>query len=353
MTKTVFLSLGLILFAYPPLFGQFQPAERVRERRDRMIRAEQERERRKEDAAKVSPDAKSKAAVMNVDVRVVLSRSEYKTFAEAQLNAVTRVADGEPLWLNIKFNGKLGDYVFVQPDKEDPGRLRYMLFTEIGPQGDVTALTQFTLQFSAAELAATELKINLAPGIYGKNKTIPVLLKTADAASPGVWRNEFRISNSSVNPRGPNDFLAKSSVVLDLSGSHAKYRQMWAEFDSVMLRGTPDILKMPILGTFFNDAVKKEVETKLAAAAIAPAKFYFSGDDWGEIATSAYSLLDSTSFSVKKQRRVFATYTYQKFGSCLYGVAEVTQAYDEPSSKFLTAEIDLKNDFPIPCELLK
>ena len=227
-----------------------------------------------------------------------------------------------------------------------------MLFIEIGPQGDVTALTQFTLQFSAAELAATELKINLAPGFFGKNKSIPVLLKTADGANPGVWRNEMRISNSAVNQRGPNDFLAKSAVVLDLSGSHAKYRQMWADYDSIMLRGTPDILKMPVLGTFFSDSVKKEVETKLSAAAIVPAKFYFSGDDWGEIATSAFALQDPT-FSAKKQRRVFAVYTYQKFGSCLYGVAEVTQAFDDIPSKFLTTAIDLKNDFPIPCELLK
>lgn len=353
MRKTGFFSLGLILFACPPLFGQFQPAERVRERRDRMIRAEQERERLKEDARKVSPDPKSKVAVMNVDVRVALSRTEYKTFAEAQSNAITRVADGEPLWLNIKFNGKLGDYVLGQSDKEDPARLRYVLFIEIGPQGDVTALTQFTLQFAAADLSATELKINLAPGIYGRNRAIPMFLKAADGARPGVWRNEFRVANSALNPRGANDFLAKSAIVLDLSGSHAKYRQMWAEYDSIMLRGTPDILKMPILGTFFSDSVKKEVETKLAAVAIVPAKFYFSGDDWGEVASSAYSLLDSTSFSAKKQRRVFATYTYQKFGSCLYGVAEVTQEYDDTASKFLPAEIDLKNDFPIPCELLK
>ena len=316
-----------------------------------MIRAEQDRERQKEEPGKASTATKSKAAVMNIDVRIVLSRIEYKTFAEAQANAISRVADGEPLWLNIKFNGKLGDYVFAQPDSEDPGKLRYVLFTEIGPQGDVTALTQFTLQFSAAELSATELKINLAPGIFGKNKSIPVLLKTVDNARPGVWRNELRIANSAATPRGPNDFLAKSAVVLDLSGNHTKYRQMWAEYDSIILRGTPDTLKMPIPGPFFNDAVKKDVEVKLSASGIVPAKFYFCSDDWGEIPTSAYSLQDPTLPS-KRERRIFATYTYQKFGSCLYGVAEITQAFDEPSSKFLTSAIDLTNDFPIACTLL-
>lgn len=347
MTSRFLLGIGFILFACMPLFGQ---ADRAKERRDRMIRAEQERERIKE-TGKSAAAPKSKAAVMNIDVRIALSRTEYKTFTEAQANAIGRIVDGDPLWLNIKFNGKLGDYVVAQPDREDPGKLRYVLFTEIGPQGDVTALTQFTLQFSAAELSATELKINLAPGIFGKNKSIPVLLKTADSARPGVWLNELRLANSSTIPRGPNDFLAKSTVVLDLSGNHTKYRQMWAEYDSIMLRGTADTLKMPIQGQFSNDAVKRDVEVKLSASGIVPAKFYFCGDDWGEIPTSAYSLQDPTLPS-KRERRIFAAYTYQKFGSCLYGVAEVIQAFDEPSSRFVTSAIDLTNDFPIACTLL-
>lgn len=347
-----FVSIGLILFANLPLFGQIQQADRARERKERIIRAAEERDRQKEDAGKVPAAPKPRSAVMNVDVRIVLSRTEYKTFTEAQANAVNRIADGEPLWLNIKFNGKLGDYVFAQPDKEEPGKLRYVLFTEIGPLGDVTALTQFTLQFSAAELSANELRINLAPGIYGKNRSIPILLKTADNARPGVWQNEFRIANSPAVPRGPNDFVAKSAVVLDLSGSHTKYRQMWAEYNSIMLRGTADVLKMPFPGPFFSEAVKNEVEAKLTASGIIPSKFYFSGDDWGEVASSAFSLQDPT-FSSKKERRIFATYSYKKFGACLYGVAEVTQAYDDSASKFLTSTIDLTNDFPIDCRLLK
>ncbi|MEO7675005.1 MAG: hypothetical protein ABIU09_13115, partial [Pyrinomonadaceae bacterium] len=70
-----------------------------------MIRAAEERELRKQEAGKAAAVSGSKAAVMNVDVRIAFSRIEYKTFAEAQANAVNRIADGDPLWLNIKFNG--------------------------------------------------------------------------------------------------------------------------------------------------------------------------------------------------------------------------------------------------------
>ncbi len=352
MIKAVFVGIVFIFFGFLPLYGQILQADRAIERKERMIRASEERERQKESSGKAAAATKSKAAVMNVGVRIALSRNEYKTFAEAQMNVVSHIVDGEPLWLNIKFSGKLGDYVFAQPEKEEPGKLRYVLFTEIGPQGDVTALTQLTLQFLPTDLSATEMKINLAPGIFGKNRSIPILLKTADNARPGVWHNEFRIANSPVVPRGPNDFLAKSVVVLDLSGTHTKYRQMWAEYDSIMLRGTPDVLKMPIPGAFFSESVKLEVEAKLKASGIVPSKFYFSGDDWGEIAGSAFSLQDPT-FSPKKERRIFATFTYQKYGSCLYGVAEVFQAYEDTASRFVTSAIDLTNDFPIDCRMLK
>ncbi len=113
------------------------------ERRNRAIRADEERQRRRNEEAGQPAASKPKAAVMNVDVQVVLSRADHKTFAEAKAASISRVTDGEPLWLYVKFNGKLGDYVLTQPDPEEPAKTRYVLFTEIGPQGDVTALNHF------------------------------------------------------------------------------------------------------------------------------------------------------------------------------------------------------------------
>ena len=160
----------------------------------RLIREAAERDRRNV-LERLAAIPRPKAATMNVDVRAVFSRNEHNTFAEAQADAIDRIADGDPVWLYIKFNGKLGDYVYAEPNNEEPGKLRYMLFTEVGPQGDVTALAQYALRFSPSDLSATELRINLAPGVLGPARSIPVLLKTADGASPGVWPTEFRISN--------------------------------------------------------------------------------------------------------------------------------------------------------------
>ena len=394
MRETVLVSIGVILFGFQPLIAQNRQVTRVprqaavpaqqgpqtpeqaaqikernervllaeeqrrvrtlqasQQQTDRMIQAAAERDRQAELARKAAVP-KPKPAVMNVDVRVVFSQNEYNAFAEAERNSVNRIADGEPLWLYIKFRGRLGDYVFAEPINDEPGRYRYLLFTEIGPQGDVTALTRYVLRFEPSELSASELKINLAPGIFGPVRSIPVWLKTADGARPGVWHNEFRISNSPTIPRATNDFVAKSAVILDLSGSHTKYRQMWADYDSIMLRGTPDPLKMPVAGTFYDHAVQKEAEAKLKASGIIPSKFYFSGNDWGQVAISAFALQDP-AYSPRRERRIFATYTYEKHGSCAYGIAEITQAYDEAAAKFVTSSIDLANDFPLFCGQLK
>jgi hypothetical protein len=109
--------------------------------------------------------------------------------------------DGEPLWLYLKFKSKLGDYVLATRDPEDREKLRYTMYAEIAPRGDVTALSQYAIQFTKEDLRATELKIGLAPAAFGRNKSIPVFLMVSSSAKPGVWNNEFRLTNSTTVPR--------------------------------------------------------------------------------------------------------------------------------------------------------
>jgi len=85
---------------------------------------------------------------MNVDVQIVLSKGEYKTFAEAKAAAAQRIVDGEPLWLYIKFRSRLGDYVVTTRHPDDYEMLRYTLFAEVAPRGDFTALSQYAIRFS-------------------------------------------------------------------------------------------------------------------------------------------------------------------------------------------------------------
>lgn len=318
----------------------FPQAERYKRRVEQSIKASEAREhdRRLEEAANLPVP---KPAVMNVDVQVVLSKVDHKTFAEAKAAEAKKIVDGEPLWMYVKFKGKLGDYVLTTRHPDDREKLRYTLFAEIGPRGDVTAQNQYAIQFSKEDLPATELKINLAPGLFGRNKSIPVFLMTSGAAKSGVWNNEFRLTNTLIMPRPLTANLATAPFTLEFPGGVVKYRKMDAEYVSITLRGTADLAKMPIAGTFFDENLRNRITEKLAAENIKPEKIYFSGDDWQE--------LSSFGISMSKTRKVFATFTYRQAEQCRYGVAEVIQNFDFMQSKFGEAEIKIQKDLPIPC----
>ncbi|MEO8572406.1 MAG: hypothetical protein ABI481_00430 [Pyrinomonadaceae bacterium] len=314
--------------------------EKHKQRMDQSIRASEDREHDRR-LAEESNLPVPKAAVMNVDVQIVLSKADHKTFAEAKAAEAKKIVDGEPLWLYVKFKSKLGDYVLTARNPDDPEKLRYTLFAEIGPRGDITAQSQYTLLFNKEDLPATELKINLAPGLFGRNKSIPVFLITSGVAKPGLWNNEFRLTNNVSMPRALTSNLATAPVTLDFVGGTAKYKKMDADYVSIILRGSPDVAKLPIAGTFYNEGLKLKIMDTLAAEEIRPEKVYFSGDDWQEFA--------STGMSMSKTRRVFATFTYRRADQCFYGVAEVTSNYDFMTSKFGEAEIKLQKDFPASC----
>ena len=254
---------------------------------------------------------------------------------------VKKVTDGEPLWLYVKFKSKLGDYVLTTRHPDDREKLRYTLYAEIAPRGDITALNQYSIQFTKEDLPATEVKINLAPGLFGRNKSIPVFLMTSGSAKTGVWNNEFRLTNTIAVPRALTQNLVSVPITLDFSGGLSKYPKMDSEYDSIILRGSTDLTKLPIAGTFFSDALREQVATRLATENIQPIKIYFSGDDWQEFA--------SFGGNIKKTKRVFATFTYRRGEGCFYGVAELVENFDFMQSKFVRGEASLKKDLAVPC----
>ena len=320
--------------------SQFPQERRARMRMDQSIKASEESEH-DDRLEKESMLPVPKAAVMNVDVQIVLSKAEYKTFAEAKAAEAKKIIDGEPVWLYIRFKSKLGDYVLTTRHPDDRERLRYTLFAEVAPRGDITALNQYSIQFAKEDLAATELKINLAPGLFGRNKSIPVFLMTSGAAKTGVWNNEFRLTNTVAIPRALTNNLASTPVTLDFSGGLTKYRKMDSEYDSIILRGTTDLSKLPTAGTFYSESLASKITESLAAENIKPEKIYFSGDDWQEFA--------SFGITMQKARKVFATFTYRNAGQCFYGVAEAVQNYDFLNAKFGETEVKLQKDLPVQC----
>ena len=327
------VSVGVIAQGFPQ-------AERFRKRVEQSVKTASDREHDRR-LAESSTLPVPKPAVTNVDVQVVLSKSEHKTFAEAKAAEAKKIVDGEPLWMYVKFKSKLGDYVLTTRDADDYEKLRYTLFAEIGPRGDITAQSQYAIQFAKEDLLANELKINLAPGLFGRNKSIPVFLMTSAAAKNGVWNNEFRLTNTTAMPRPATASLSNVPVTLDFVGGTTKYKKMDADYISIILRGTTDVAKMPVAGTFFNENLKLKITDALTAENIKPEKLYFSGDDWQE--------LSSFGLSMSRTRRVFATFTYRQAEQCFYGVAEVAENYDFMQSKFSEPEIKFQKDFAIPC----
>jgi hypothetical protein len=164
---------------------------------------------------------------------------------------------------------------------------------------------------------------------------------TSGAAKTGVWNNEFRLTNTIVVPRALNANLATTPVTLDFSGGLTKYPKMDSEYDSIVLRGTTDLSRMPVAGTFFSEPLATKVTEALAPEGIKPEKIYFSGDDWQEYA--------SFSMGMRKHRKIFATFAYRSSEKCLYGVAEIVQNYDFMNSKYGDPEISFQKGLPIPC----
>src|SRR5438067_3583929 len=209
--REVIIVKRVLIFGFVTLFsavmstlGQSEQVLRHRERIQGAIQAAEDRQKAEKEAA--ANEANAKPAVMNVDVQMVLAKAEYKAFAAAKPFAIERVADGDPLWIYVKFNGNLERYIRTLRDEND--NERYVLFAEIGPQGDVTARSHYVLEFSKDDLKLTELKISLTAGMPGHNRSLPLFLKIAGSSKPGFWKNELRLTNSDAIPRGLSDNLA-------------------------------------------------------------------------------------------------------------------------------------------------
>ncbi len=280
---------------------------------------------------------------MNVDVQIALTRAEYRTFAEAKPNAVARVTDGEPLWLFVKFKGKLGDYV-LPAEKAEDGSPRYQLFTEIAPQGDITALNRYIIIFRQEDLAATELKINLAPGLHGRNAAIPVFLDRASAANPGVWQNEFRLSNSNVTPRSLTMNLATAPLTFDLAKGNSAYKKLDTALESIMIRGTADVKQLPKPGTFSSTTLKEKALETIQREGIEPLKFFFTNDDW-EDSTSGGAM-------TSRSKSANAAFMYRTGEACYYGLAKIDQQFDFETSKFAAPKITIEKGFAVSCSTM-
>lgn len=338
--KRAFILFLIVVGLASAAAAQFPQMRKAEERRERLLQAEEERKRAEDEAnAKTPAQPVITPAVMNVDVQMVLAKLEYKDFAAAKPFNVNRIADGDPLWLYVKFNGDLGKYVYTLRGQD--GTDRYILFVEFGPQGDVTAKSHYLLEFSKDDLKLKELKVSLSPGKAGRNNALPIFIRNVGTSRPGLWNNEIRITRTPGFPRGLNDYLAKAGFTCDFSRGLAKYPKMIDTFRSMVLRNTVDEATLPIEGKFDNTLTRTALVERIAAEGIAPSRVYFAADNWQE-----YS---DIPMSVRQYRTVTGVFLYQRAGSCFYGTADITQTYDAMNDAFGDTKFSVKKDIAVPC----
>ncbi|MBK9162950.1 MAG: hypothetical protein IPM21_03425 [Acidobacteria bacterium] len=331
--------------AFQETFGQFPQQRRLEIREQRQAEAERRRVQQNEaELAKRDAVPQPRAAVMNVNVQMALTTQEAKTFAEANAKAAKRVRDGETLWMHLKFQGKLGDYVLTFRDEES-GTLRYLLYAETGPQDDPTALAKYAIEFSKDDLANPEIRISLTPISPGQRIATPVFLATAATRQPGVWNNELRLTNNPVIPRTPNDNLAKLAFALDLGEGNPRFSGLWNTFRSFGLSGPAADTALPVARSFYSLPIKTAIQQHLNGKSIEPVRFFFAQDHWLE-------QLQSTT-NKNRERSVIAIFTYKNGEECFFGAATATQAYSLMSSKFDDAKIESRDGMPLDCKELQ
>ena len=339
--------LSIVLFALASVSqAQIRQAqgktldERAAEKTEQIERTARERRQLENEQNTATPE--TKPAVMNVDVQIALTKLEYKNFAEAKPNITKEIADGDDLWLFVRFNGKLERYVYRLQDESGE---RYILFVEYGPEGDVMAKSHSILEFKKEELGQTELKMSLFPGKAGGNKSLGIFIKNVASSKPGRWSNELRITNFPSLPRGLNDYLAKAVFVCDFTRGFTKYPKMVNSFESMVLRDTLDETKLPIAGTFDDGELRIAISERLAIEKISAARLYFAGDNWLE-----YS---DQPTSQRQYRTVTGVFQYQSGPKCQYGTATVLQVYDQAAKRYGGSIIALRKDLPTPCAAQK
>ncbi len=313
--------------------------ERSRDKAEQVRRTEEEYKQLASDQNQGNVLPAFTPARMNVDVQMVIAKTEFKNFAEAKAAPITPIADGDAAWLFVKFNGKLDRWVYRHRDGASGER--YLIFVEYGPQGDSTAKSHSIIEFKKSELAATELKFSLSPGKAGHNNALAIYIKNIAASRPGRWNNELRFTNNPGFPRGPEDYLAKAGFVADFTKGIAKYPKMVASFESMILRDAIDETKLPIEGKFNDEALRTELAARLLVEGIGPTKVYFSGDTWLEYSD------DPTS--QRQYRTVTATFRYERDTTCLYGTAVFIQTFKPMEDRYGDTKITLKRDLPTLC----
>ena len=325
--RAIFLASVFAAVFVTAVNAQFPQTQRARER---MQQASQD------------PNAPQKPVFRpktNVDVTMVLAKKDVASFAQAQPIAVKNAADGDPLWLYIRFKDELGKYVFRTHGE---GGDRYLLALEIGKPGIMGTAMHYILSFTEPELTKKEIKVALTSGIWGRNNSLPIFLRSVADPEKKIAANDLSLTSMFGFPRSSTDDLARITIVTDRSKGNPLYEKMFGEYKKDVIRGNAADL-LPKEGTFDDAGIRARLTATLRDSGIVPSRLYFAADDWLEFSDQPMRVME--------KRKMNAVFIYDRDGGCFYGTAEITQPYDPMLRAYGASTFTIEHEIARPCEV--
>ncbi|ELR73315.1 hypothetical protein C900_04167 [Fulvivirga imtechensis AK7] len=275
---------------------------------------------------------------------IIFAAKEYNSFDEAKAHAVSHVKDGDPLWMYIKTPQPIEKYVDANPNNKDKdGKVRKFINMGIGrqnePNGDYKACNVIATD---EEAASTELRISLSPGTVRKGPSLTCFLDIASGFDPKLRELEIRLYAKVDDDK---KVIGRGHFTLDLTNGKDNYTTIAEDFRKRISKGAPENNRVPKKGAFADDSYKNQALKLIRAKEISPLKIYYSVDDW--------QVMLNNETDVRDHRSLYGAYTYKKADKCLYGVFEVIQNWNVIQGKWMEAKIELRDDFPVSCEMIQ
>jgi hypothetical protein len=187
------------------------------------------------------------SAMQNPEVEIVLTKSRATSWADAQKKAITKVSDGDPLWLYIKAEKPMKSYIYRRNRPDSPAELELL----IAPQGAYTSISQNSGKYGTVwalrpeEMDMKEITISLSPigtryfmwpGSHisrGGRANFFLEFVAGDGALRGKWQNEIFLigSKQHINANGEADGgirspMAVTSILVDVPDGISKYKAL-------------------------------------------------------------------------------------------------------------------------------
>lgn len=292
---------------------------------------------------------------MSIQSMMIFSKKEYDSFDKAAADTVNTIEDGDSLWLYVKLDKPLYNYVDISRFTDNDGHLieLHSFHIVIGPRGatypeyaqqqiyvnagknvdkDRSVNSGIVTKLNVDPNTTTELKILLSS--YSKGKSSFVLLEAIGGGEIGMWDNEIRLVFNY-----KTETFASAPILCNMINGLSNYKQAWKVYENVIKNGDEGDNSLPITGKFNDLKLKASILEKLKAKKGLPASFNFTVDDW-----TVYTAANGQS------RTVHGYALYKESDKCYYTMIEVEQIMTYQQSEWSEPSIHFyKENAPVEC----